>query len=145
MTDLSNKLAIHFDGICKNKILAYAFIIRNIDKEEIIYSNKGVVLNKIHATINYAEYCALGFSLKYLIDRNWHGKELHIFSDSQLVINQIGRSWRCKQPHLIKLRDRCLDYLQEIGSTFKMTWISHDKNQETEKLAWRAYHEYIRQ
>lgn len=77
--------------------------------EEMIVVKDGGPL----ATNNYAEYCSLGFALKWLIGQEWRGK-LHVYSDSQLMVNQVNGDWVCKSPHLQKLLARVIEHLESL-------------------------------
>lgn len=83
---------------------------------------KDFVVDKVYLnwTNNEAEYCAM---LKTLIvaDRN----DL-IFSDSQLVINQINEKFKCNEEHLKRLQVRCREIMLKKDITIK--WIPRKKN-----------------
>jgi ribonuclease HI len=143
MNKFPTKLTIHFDGLCEPKnpggIACYAWIISH-NGENLVHG-KGVVADGgEHATNNYAEYCALGFALKYLVNNNWVGR-LHIFGDSQLVVNQVAKRWICNSSHLIGLRDKCIEYLEAISPNFEITWIPREENEQADYLSWQAYDE----
>ena len=93
-------------------------------------------------TNNIAEYCALGFALKELaedVDKN-KVKKLTILGDSQLVINQLNKEWKCNKEHLVKLRDRCLALLDAIGcEDWVARWIPREVNEDADKLSREAY------
>lgn len=92
------------------------------------------------ATNNIAEYCALGFGLRHLVDAGWKGI-LYIYGDSQLVIRQLTGEYQCRAPHLQKLKARCEEMLKEIGE-FHLEWIERDRNSLADALSQRAYVEY---
>lgn len=80
------------------------------------------VIDKVYLnwTNNEAEYQAM---LKTLLiaDRN----DL-IFSDSQLIVNQINEKFNCNEEHLKRLQVRCREIMLKKDITIK--WISRKKN-----------------
>lgn len=88
----------------------------------VIYENGQILVDNCRvvqdggelATNNYAEYCALGFALRWLKDQGWKG-HLTVQADSQLLIKQVGMEWHCKAKHLMKLRDRIWELMDEMG------------------------------
>ena len=93
------------------------------------------------ATNNVAEYAALGFGLRHILD-NFGGTAvdtLHIRGDSKLVVEQVARRWKCNKEHLAKLRDRCLELLEQIGCKWDSTWIPREQNTEADALSQSAY------
>jgi ribonuclease HI len=86
-------------------------------------------------TNNVAEYQALLLGLKLALDQGV--KNLHIFADSQLVVQQIKGAYRVKKPHLLPFWRQALQELQK----FDMYAISHlDRsfNHEADLLARQA-------
>ena len=119
------KLIGHFDGGCEpinpGGICTSAWILHDADTNEKL-AGQGMVVRDGHkkkrgadklATNNYAEYCALGLLLKFLVDNNWRG-EIHIYSDSKLVVNQVTKNWRMKAPTLKLLRDKIWEHLKTL-------------------------------
>ncbi len=51
-------------------------------------------------TNNIAEYAALYYALRAIINNLPFGQKIEIYSDSQLIINQVTDQWRCTKPHL---------------------------------------------
>jgi ribonuclease HI len=72
------------------------------------------------ATNNYAEYCGLGFALKWLREQEWRG-ELNVQADSQLLVNQVTEKWQCKAKHLIPLRNKIWEHLEALNLSFSAT------------------------
>ncbi len=118
------KLIGHFDGGCEPRnpggICTSAWILHDGKSKERL-AGQGMIVrdgrkknppDKL-ATNNFAEYCAFGLMLKFLVDNNWRG-EIHIYSDSQLVINQVTENWNMKAKHLIPLRQKIWDHLNTL-------------------------------
>ena len=84
-----------------------------------------------------------------------------MFSDSKLLVNQIGENWKCNKPHLQNLRTRIWDLIDELGlinsnrvnpidddvnllfGQFRITWISRTFNELADELSNKAYQEYL--
>jgi ribonuclease HI len=96
------------------------------------------------ATNNLAEWTALGLALRWLLDNPEvaSGNVLHIQGDSQLVIEQLNGTWNCNKPHLIRLRDRCREIIEQLAVVaWRANWIPRLENQEADALSRRAYEE----
>ena len=147
------KLHLEFDGSCEPKnpggVASIGWVITddNGPQKEILAKGYQVVADggKL-ATNNFAEYCALGFPLKWLRDSNWRGS-LTVNGDSKLVISQVKREWKCNAEHLQKLRQRVWDLLEELEldeSNFSIEWVSRDLNEEADGLGRIAYQEHCK-
>jgi ribonuclease HI len=97
------------------------------------------------STNNVAEYHALGFGLKDVIEAiasvERFGR-LTVRGDSQLVIYQMTGKWACRKEHLIKLRDRCRELAKEIegrGVKIDYEWVPREQNAEADALSQRAW------
>lgn len=115
------------------------------------------------ATNNYAEYCGLGFALRFLKDKGYQGS-VYVFSDSKLLVNQVANEWKCNKQHLRKLRQRIWDIademklypcsptelqiikesgLQDDGYGFLvLQWIPREQNEEADALSKKAFVEH---
>ena len=96
-----NPLEIYTDGAARGNPgpAAGAFL--------FVYQNKITFKNSFFigtATNNTAEYHAIIEALKYA-EKNYKGS-IHIFSDSNLAIQQINNKWKVNYPHLLKLRSK---------------------------------------
>lgn len=79
-------------------------------------------------TNNQAEYMTLIHALERLaIDRSGHLKDtrVEVFGDSQLVINQVGGSWKIKNEGLRPLRERARTLIDAFGA-HSLKW--HDRS-----------------
>ena len=95
------------------------------------------------ATNNVAEWSALGYGLRWLLDNKPPMTSLIIRGDSQLVIYQLTGEWQCNAPHLIKLRDRCREILAQLaeqtGVAWTAEWVPREQNEEADALSRAAY------
>ena len=149
------RLTIHFDGGCEPNPKGwgtYGWTITDTATGREIIFNKGVACKPTDrfSTNNHAEYCALGFALRWLWDWKWRGEELLIFGDSQLVINQINDVWNINNDHLAELCLRVwtllsemqlLDFTGKTPNKFKCTWVPREQNARCDALTSEAYTE----
>lgn len=140
--DSYKDLWIHFDGGCLPRnpggVATFGWIIGS--GEETLTEDNGVLTEGPEATNNYAEYCSLGLALRHLVDHQWTGN-LTIYGDSQLVIYQLTEKYKCKAPHLIKLKTRCLELLSKLGN-YSAEWIKRENNSRADELTELAYENY---
>lgn len=76
-------------------------------------------------TCNIAEYKAVIKALRIAKKRKI--RELHIMSDSKLVVNQINGSWKINDETLICLAKEAIELLQYFSSC-NLEWIPRNKN-----------------
>ncbi len=98
-------LKIYTDGAARGNPGPGACAFIFVKGEEVIYSNSkylGTVTN------NKAEYNAVIEALKKAVEyTRWN---VHVYSDSALVINQINGEWRITKDHLKVLYDEVMRY-----------------------------------
>lgn len=97
------------------------------------------------ATNNVAEYSGLLLGLKFLAEQKWCGI-LSVNADSNLLVQQVNGVWKCKAPHLVKLRDEIWQLLDELKlqrfgqkSTFRLKHIRREQNTYADNLCHEAY------
>ena len=92
-------------------------------------------------TNNWAEWSAVGFAIKDIMDNDDYDKigSILILGDSKLVISQLTGKWNCKSPIMKKFRDNCLNMLDKIGVEWAAHWIPREINEEADKLGREAY------
>jgi len=83
-------------------------------------------------TNNYAEYEALLFSLKEASKLNLD--DITIYSDSELLVNQMKGIYKVKSPNLINSYKKAITLAKNFRS-IKFTHIPREKNKEADKLA----------
>jgi ribonuclease HI len=91
---------------------------------------------------NVAEWTGLMVGLEYVKRFAPDASAVSIFGDSKLVIEQVNRRWRCKQRHLVKLRDKCWEMLEELedrGVTWTAVWIPREQNSDADALTNKAH------
>jgi ribonuclease HI len=145
--DIRVDLAVlFFDGSCEPRNpggVATGGWSLQVQEEEQACKSLLVVEGGRLATNNYAEWCALGFGLRWLLDRQRiQIAQLHIRGDSKLVINQLLGSWQCNAPHLLPLRDRCRTILAQLkarGTEWCARWVPREENARADELSQQAY------
>ena len=136
-------LTIQFDGSCEptnpGGVATAGWLI--LDGADVIASGSQFIRRGLGATNNLAEWSALGFALRWLVE-NGQGKadELILQGDSKLVVEQIGGRWKCNVEHLQKLKARCLELLSQIAPvSWKSEWIPREQNSAADALSQQAY------
>jgi len=112
--------------------------------EEPHYIHKGYKKDGSNSN-NKAEYLALEIALDKL--RYEHDKDVFIYGDSNLVIQQMSGKWKIKGGMYSEIAFRCqskLEWLlqnQELQITFK--WIPREKNTVADELSKHGIQEAI--
>lgn len=91
-----------------------------------------------HATNNQAEYGALIVALEYLTHHK--AQAAHCFLDSELLVKQMKREYRVKDPELGKLFMKAWSYASLIPQ-ITFTHIRREKNKEADALVNEALDE----
>ena len=103
---MMSKIFIHADGGSRKNPGAAAIGILILDEEKKeLESYKECIGN---ATNNVAEYKALLKALQLAAKHT--RKEVHIFMDSELIINQMNGIYKIKSPELFELFQQVKDY-----------------------------------
>ena len=89
-------------------------------------------------TNNVAEYAGLLAALTWARE---HGVDsLTIYSDSQLLVNQLSGAYRVKAPHLVPIFLQALRLKRGIGAV-EAQHVRREQNREADRLANRAIDE----
>ncbi len=91
-------------------------------------------------TNNEAEYKALVKALGCLAERKISSAK--IYTDSQLIANQINGLWKIKNPRLAKLNQKAKNLLS-IFSSLEIKHIPREQNLEADRLANQAIDRYF--
>lgn len=84
---------------------------------------------------NFAEYMALIFSLIEVLDRG--EKDVEVFSDSQLICEQIKGNFKVKNKNIYPLFVLAKSLIAKFDN-FNITYIEREKNKQADELAKRA-------
>jgi ribonuclease HI len=84
------------------------------------------------ATNNIAEYMAAVFAMQEALFNNV--RNVVLFSDSELMVRQINRIYKIKNPSLFLLYQIC-ENLRKQFSSFSIEYIEREKNKDADRLA----------
>ncbi|MFH1941267.1 MAG: ribonuclease HI family protein [bacterium] len=87
-------------------------------------------------TNNAAEYEGLIGCLE--LAAQWGATSLAVYSDSELIVNQMNGTYRVRKEHLRALHDRALTVIKNGSMRFSIKHISREMNKEADGLARRA-------
>ena len=88
---------------------------------------------KTKRTNNEGEYLAVLIALTALITAGFYdGTDIEIYSDSQLIVNQLNGKYKIHKPELQDLHDKVMDLSGSISSKVKVTWVPRELN----KAGW---------
>lgn len=80
---------------------------------------------------NVAEYMALLEALQYAVSLK--ARQLHVFSDSQVVVRQMNGEYTCRSPRLYSLHWTCLKLARALK--FSISHVRREQNAEANRLA----------
>jgi len=83
---------------------------------------------------NVAEYVALMVALEFALKSN--ARSLRVFSDSLVVVRQMGGDYACRSARLYSLNWTCRKLAR--GLDFSISYVPRTQNREANRLANRA-------
>jgi len=104
------------------------YLIKNTDDVIIFRESK----NLGFGTNNVAEYQALLALLQK--SEELEIEHLAIKGDSQLIIKQVQKEWKCRKQELIPLRDACIDLINKFKSC-ELQWVPRNQNSDADWLS----------
>jgi ribonuclease HI len=135
----SNQYSLHFDGCCRgNPGLSGTGAVIHKNGEILWTGYEFIGINK---TNNQSEYTALITGLKKAIDLGI--KELMVYGDSLLVINQMNYKFKVTSPSLLLLLHGNAVQLVKQLENVQFTHVYRNKNIIADNLANRAVDEYM--
>jgi ribonuclease HI len=84
-----------------------------------------------HQDNNVAEYLALLEALQCALSMN--ARQLHVFSDSQVVVRQMTGEYTCRSPRLYSLNWTCRKLARALK--FSISHVRRENNAEANRLA----------
>lgn len=133
-------LKVYCDGLyeprfCSDGWSCWAWIALD-ERGEVVKSDGGCLgRGRARFSNNVAEYNAVGRAVKWLAQER---REAHVFTDSQLVVNQVSGAWECNADHLRPLRDRIRELLRGTQNV-TLNWIPRSQNAPADELVNRIY------
>jgi ribonuclease HI len=122
---------LYFDGSDCNKGQGAACVIISTSS---VYIDLSVRL-EFACTNNHVEYEYLLHGLEYL--RELGARDVDVFGDSNLIVQQIRGDSRCLDAVLNSYQDRCLDIIK-LFDTFSIKHIPREENSRANRLAQQA-------
>ncbi len=128
----NDPIIINIDGASKGNpgpaSIGIAFY-KNGNEKELLKEVSEPIGNQ---TNNYAEYSALIRALEISIEEGF--TKVEILSDSELVVKQINKIYKVKDPEIKELYERAVNLSKNLNS-FKITHIPREQNSKADKLA----------
>ena len=131
MTEEAVTLKIHIDGCSKGNpgLAAYGVVVE--DDEGTTLAELGEIVGR--NTSNVAEYRGLHAALDYILQFPVK-KRVMIYSDSQLLVNQIHGTYRVRSPKLKNLHFAAINKLDKLAH-WTIQHIPRTENSRADKLA----------
>ena len=135
------RLILYFDGSCEpvnpGGVACCAWRLVGADGGQIA-CGAAEICRGPGATNNLAEWHGLLRGLEHfkMHHADFNGR-LEILGDSQLVINQLNKTWRCRKESLLPLMERCHTLLE--GLDWIAAWICREENTETDRMSRKSY------
>jgi len=142
---MGSTVQIYFDGLCEPKnpegIPVYAFIVSDTESGQVLGQEAGLAGQpwSKNATHNLAEYTAAIRAVKW-VREHIPTKELLIYGDSELVINQLNKIYKVKSQRIRPLFTELIGLID--GFSWKAIWVPREKNYDADKLANEFYRGY---
>lgn len=127
INSLSDKMSIFIDGGSRGNPGESGIGIITVDDR----IKKGHYFYIGNATNNEAEYLALIKGLNLAFENN--KKAIDVFSDSELLCNQISGSYKIKSKNLLPLYKEAMGLISRFNS-FKIEHIPREQNSEADRL-----------
>ncbi|MCS7112319.1 MAG: ribonuclease HI family protein [Ignisphaera sp.] len=136
----------YFDGLCEpinpGGVATYGYVVYRGGKQ--IASGYGVIgagMLGNDTSNNIAEYHALIKLLEKLVELGMV-RDIEIYGDSQLVINQINGVFMVRSSRIRPLYERAIELLNMLQNA-KLIWIPREMNKEADRLSYKAYAEFM--
>jgi len=133
MLDSNSKITVATDGATAPKSVGHMSIgVAAFDKSaKLIFQH----YENLHwGTNNQAEYLALLKGLKFATENGY--KNVTCYVDSELIINQLNKRWKTKNPELKNLQGHILSLIASLkGYGGNITLIHHGRKTNLAKVA----------
>lgn len=86
-------------------------------------------------TNNEAEYAGLLESLRWLVQQDLTDiQKIEWFTDSQLMMSQVNRLWKIKEPRIQQLVAQVWSLQKDLGKEFSVSYVPREKNSAADLL-----------
>jgi len=110
------------DIYCDSSIYEACFVLEGQEPKVIPYKDK--------LTSNVGEYLAVLLALEEATRRNY--EQVHVLTDSLLVVQQVNGTYKTRNPKLLPLRDQIRELLTTLDG--KVSWVPREVNPAGKKL-----------
>lgn len=132
------KLIIHTDGGSRgNPGKAAVGVVVSDGDQKIFESFKTIGV----ATNNEAEYGAVLVALDWLLSSSGssdEAAEVEFLLDSKLVVEQLNKKWKIKEPRLADLAQKCWQKISSLPHRVSFKHIPREQNAEADALVNKA-------
>ena len=150
MSTVLPKLIVYSDGASRSNPghSACAFLV-SLEGKDPFKAHKEYLGDKI--TNNQAEYRGMALALAYLVELTASSPvgsfaAITIYSDSQLVVEQINGAWKVRNAELRAPCQECQEHLRTLrdrGYKVVLQWIPRERNSRADQLCNQALDEAI--
>lgn len=92
-----------------------------------------------HTTNNVGEYSGLLLCLR--LAKKLGVEELHVHSDSQLIVNQVNLKWRCRD-HVLQKYLKMAQSLMGGFQSVSIYWVPREQNKKADQLCRQAIRQH---
>ena len=129
-------IKIHIDGASKGNPGIGASGIVVLDDDLVIAKDSKIFE---YCTNNEAEYQALLLALHYIDEHELD--DVTIYSDSELVVNQMNSIYQCKNRRLLKFYGRAKNQMK--GKNIRIEHIHREKNRIADRYVNQVLRDYL--
>lgn len=92
------------------------------------------------ATNNEAEYTAVIYSLEWLASHPFSSAPTEVIwkLDSKLVVEQLSKNWKIKEPRMMDLAKKCWQALEALRMPHRFVHVPRAENKEADALVNQA-------
>jgi ribonuclease HI len=126
-------LHIHIDGASRGNPGEASFGVHVAAPDGAILAGLYGYLGK--ATNNVAEYEGLLHGLRYALAQG--ARCVHLFSDSELVVKQVGGSYKVKHPAMVPLHREAVSLMRRFERA-TLQHVRREQNKDADRLANEA-------
>jgi len=131
-------IRVWVDGLCEpvnpGGVACWGLVIRG--KQKVM--GCGVVGSGPGVSNNVAEYAALVKALETLVAMRWTDDEIVVYSDSQLLVNQMSGRWQARGGMYYAKYLEAKELVKQF-SQIRFEWIPREQNEEADALSRKAY------